>query len=165
MRKRDFLWLLAYPLYQIVGTLRHEGAHALAALMAGGHITEFVFWPTFREGSGMYWGYVQWQGAHSWSTLAAPYFADLVTFGIFFALCMGLRFKHRWLWLNAVILGMLSPLINSAYNYFNHSPNGDVVRLLAALPNWPVHAYFAVTLLLYAVGIYATLKYAPTQDP
>ena len=33
---RDWIWLFAYPAYQIIGTIRHEGSHALAVVMEGG---------------------------------------------------------------------------------------------------------------------------------
>ena len=31
LKREDLLWLLAYPLYQIIGTIRHEASHALLA--------------------------------------------------------------------------------------------------------------------------------------
>jgi hypothetical protein len=34
LKKTDLLWLLAYPIYQIIGTIRHEGSHALAGLLS-----------------------------------------------------------------------------------------------------------------------------------
>ena len=61
MKKSDWLWLLAYPLYQILGTIRHEAGHALAAWLQGAEITEFVFLPGMR-GEIFYWGYVRWTG-------------------------------------------------------------------------------------------------------
>ena len=47
MKKKDFLWLLLYPVYQTIGTFRHEGSHALAAMAEGAEVTQFVFWPSF----------------------------------------------------------------------------------------------------------------------
>jgi len=32
LQKRDLLWILAYPIYQIIGTIRHEGSHLLLCL-------------------------------------------------------------------------------------------------------------------------------------
>ncbi len=58
MRRADLLLALAYPLYQIVGTLRHEASHAAIARLEGTPIERFVFWPTIRDGLGFSWGYV-----------------------------------------------------------------------------------------------------------
>lgn len=49
--------LLLFPLYQTVGTIKHEGAHALAAIYAGFDIQRFVFWPQ-RDLGTFTWGYV-----------------------------------------------------------------------------------------------------------
>jgi hypothetical protein len=40
LQKRDMLWILAYPIYQIIGTIRHEGSHALVALLEGARVTD-----------------------------------------------------------------------------------------------------------------------------
>jgi hypothetical protein len=50
MKRKDLLWALAYPVYQIIGTLRHEGSHALAAMAEGAKVTKSVFWPNFHLG-------------------------------------------------------------------------------------------------------------------
>ena len=154
MKKTDLLWALAYPIYQTIGTIRHEAGHALVAWLQSARITEFVFFPG-RHGEIFYWGYVNWQGEITWTSLAGPYILDLLTFAVFFLICYKLPFKRHWLWLNLVIVGMISPLANSAYAYirsFSASTN-DVIRLLAALPAWPVHLYFIATLALYAIGL------------
>jgi hypothetical protein len=158
LRKRDLLWLLAYPLYQVIGTLRHELSHALVAWLEGATITEFKFIPT--QG---YWGYVRWSGPTDWLTLAAPYFVDLLTFVIFFWLCTSIKFHRHWLWLNAVIIGMLSPLVNTAYNYsgFIRGTN-DIGRLLQVLPPFAVHAYMVLTILLYCIGLWWVFKPHPS---
>ena len=56
MKRKDLLWGPAYPVYQIIGTIRHEGSHALAATAEGARVTNFVFWPSFDLG-GFQWGY------------------------------------------------------------------------------------------------------------
>jgi len=162
----DLLWALAYPVYQIVGTIRHEGSHALAALLEGATINEFVFWPT-RQEDHLVWGYVDWSGSTSWFATAAPYLADLITFFVFFYICTRIRFKRRWLWVNAVIIGLVSPMIDSAYNYMGYTNQlNDVGRLLMLLPAAAVHAYFLSTIALYCLGL-LTIAYAhrvPTQS-
>ena len=160
-RKTDFLWLLAYPLYQIIGTIRHEGSHALAAWLEGGTVTRFVFWPTVDQQRVFRWGYVQFGGPTSWLTLAAPYFADLLTFGLFFWLCVRFRFSRRWLWLNFVIIGLISPLANTVFNALGSGrPTNDIARLLHSLPPFAVYAYLVLTIALYCAGLWVVFKRA-----
>lgn len=162
LKKSDLLWLLAYPLYQIIGTMRHEASHGLVAWLGGATITKFVFWPTVDQQRGFRWGYVQWSGPTNGLTLAVPYFADLLTFGLFFWLCMCISFPHRWLWLNAVIIGLVSPLANTAYNYLGSAQGAnDIGRLLLILPPLAVHAYLALTMVLYGIGLWMVFKCAP----
>lgn len=153
MKKSDWLWILAYPVYQTIGTLRHEGGHALAAWLQGAQITEFVFLPGFRNGQ-LFFGYVSWIGETNWLTTAAPYFLDLITFLIFFTLTFSGRFKRHWLWVNLVIFGVLSPLLNSGYQYLKPGLGlrGDIGWLLETLPGGWVHLYMSLTLLLYLGG-------------
>lgn len=156
MKKTDLLWILAYPVYQIVGTLRHEASHALVILAQGGEILEFTFWPT----EGGYWGYTRWQGASmsaSGATAidAAPYLVDALTFLIFFAICMLMIFKWRWLWVNLIAFGIISPLVNSAYNYWVgvRTSRYDVGDLMAAISPTIVHTYFWMTMAAYLIGL------------
>jgi len=154
LNRKDLLWLLLYPLYQIVSTIRHEGGHALAATLEGAHVTRFVFWPSVNAGK-FYWGYAQWQGQTSWFSLAAPYLIDLLTAALTLVLLWRLSRLPRGLWLNIGIVGLLSPLVNSGYNYIGgwfYSAN-DVARLLDLLPLPLVHLYFLLTLGAYAAAI------------
>ncbi|MGD8730302.1 MAG: M50 family metallopeptidase [Anaerolineales bacterium] len=160
MRWKDFYWVLAYPIYQVIGTLRHESGHALAAIAFGGKIEEFVFLPT--QG---YWGYVRWDGPHNLFTIGAPYLLDLLTFLIFFAICMQFSFRRRWIWLNLVIIGVVSPLINSVYNCRqNPGRVNDVTILLRDGNETMVHAYFILTLSLYVAGLWILFTRAKTHD-
>jgi len=154
--------MLAAPIYIVYGTLRHEAFHALAVTLEGAKLIEFVFLPQFREGRGFRWGYVAWEGSIDWLVTAAPYFGDLVTFLVFLLLCMMLPFKHRWLWLNLIILGMASPLVNSLYNYSGGClfRRNDVGFLLIVLPGLLVHIYFIATMTLYAIGVYAAFRWS-----
>jgi hypothetical protein len=148
---KDFLWLLLYPVYQTIGTIRHEGSHALAAIAEGAEITNFVFWPTPGR-----WGWVSWHGSTTWFTTAAPYFCDLLTFFVAFSIVMVAKPKPRWLWFNILLIGMLSPFINSVANYGGGLAGNlnDVGKLLSTLDPIAVHLYFILTLLLYLWGIY-----------
>lgn len=152
LRRHDSLWLAAYPLYQLIGSLRHEASHALVAVLQGATIQEFVFWPSFT-GSAFRWGYVIWYGSTSWVATAAPYLCDLATFALFFLICARWRLRGHLLWVNLVAIGLVSPLVNSAYNYLiGLRGRGDVAQLLYEMPGAAVQTFFAVTLLLYAVA-------------
>lgn len=162
LRKTDFLWLLLWPLYQAIGTLRHEGSHALMALAQGARIQEFVFLPSISEDAGLLWGYVSWEGSTTWLTTAAPYLTDLLTYLVFFVICYCVVRIPRWLWLNLIIVGLISPLVDSLYNYQGGfwRPASDVARLLDVLPPLAVHLYFVATLLLYTAGLPVVFKHA-----
>lgn len=158
LARRDLLWLLAIPLYVLIGTLRHELSHAIVALLLGGQIERLVFWPTWSE-TGFRWGYVVWYGRVALVVTVAPYLCDLAMFALFFVICKRIRFRRHWVWVNLVIIGLISPLLNSAYNYVRGlMGSGDVARLLGELPDPAVHAYFAVTLCLYVIGLFLVLR-------
>jgi len=148
---RDSVWLLAYPLYQTIGTIRHEGAHAVAILLEGGRVDEFVFWPTWGER--FYWGYVRWSGRADWLVSAAPYLLDLITFAVFYLICTRARIRQHQLWVNLAAIGLISPSINSGYRYVSSFFRvGDLTPVMAALPPLVVHAYFILTLALYVLA-------------
>ncbi len=160
LHQKDLYWLLLYPLYQILSTIRHEGGHALAATLEGAQVDRFVFWPTMENGH-FYWGFAQWQGQATWFSLGAPYLIDLLTVSLIFVLLWRAAGLPRWLWLNLGIVGLLSPLVNSAYNYIGSwaSSGNDVARLLGLLPPLWVHLYFWLSFSAYAAAIWFTLRH------
>jgi hypothetical protein len=149
IRKRDWLWLFAFPLYLLISTFRHESAHAVVAYLQGVDIQKLVFWPSFYNGK-FYFGYVLWQGEITWLALAAPYLFDIITYSFVFPLVFVKTFRRHWLWLNLVIIGLISPLVNSGYNYLRGS---DVRRLHEKLPNLLVHGCFLLGLGLGLFGL------------
>ena len=155
MKRKDLLWILAYPIYQTIGTIRHEGSHALAAMAEGAKVTEFVFWPSFFN-ERLYWGHVTWHGSTTWFTMAAPYFCDLITFFVALLIILEAKPERRCLWINILIIGVVSPFFNSAYNYVRGlaSGRGDAAHLLSVLEPTAVHLYFILVLLFYAWGLY-----------
>jgi len=158
LARRDLVWLLASPLYLLIGTLRHELSHAIVALLRGAVIEEFVFWPTWSDW-GFRWGYVVWFGPVTLIVTAAPYLCDLATFAVFFVICTRVRFRRHWVWVNLAIIGLISPLVNTAYNYVRGVMGvGDVARLFGELPDPLVHAYLVVTLSTYLAGLWVALK-------
>src|SRR4051812_23211718 len=105
MKKSDAWWLLAYPIYQFIGTSRHEFSHAAAAIWQGAHITGVKLLPSVHPTMGFLWGYVNFKGGHpDWVTISAPYFCDLLTFACFGFLCIHFRRMPHWLWLNVFVL-------------------------------------------------------------
>ena len=158
MKKRDLFWLLATPIYLTIGTIRHEAAHALMAWRQGAEITEFVFLPGYR-GDQFFFGYVRWTGGETnWLVTAGPYLLDLLTFATFFLVCYRGKLKQHWLWLNLVIIGLISPLINSGYQYFKPGlgMQGDIGWLLERVPPTLVHGYMIGTIVLYLIGLILT---------
>ena len=77
-------------------------------------------------------------------------------------------FKRRWIWLNLIAIGIISPLVNSIHNYRGglEGPN-DVGRLLKLWPDNIVHGYFWLTISLYLVGlvIVFSLSRTATSQP
>jgi hypothetical protein len=166
LRKSDILWLLAFPLYEIIGTARHEGSHALVALIEGAKIEQFVILPSIKSYQALLegrilWGYVVWSGPTDWVPVAAPYLCDLLTYLVFFFVCTRLSFRRHWAWVNLIIVGLISPLVNSGYQYVIAfiGRGTDIPWLLNALPPLAIHVYFAVTLALYVLGLLAILLF------
>ena len=150
IRKRDWVWLLFLPVYLIIGTFRHEFSHALVTHLQGAEITKFTFWPSIHENGTFYFGYVMLRGETSWLVDAAPYLFDIITYAIFYPLVFFLPFRKHWIWLNLVIIGVISPIINSLYNYLFGS---DVEKMMAALPDLMVHGFFLLGLGLTLIGL------------
>lgn len=162
-RNFDLLWILASPLYLSLGIIRHEGSHVLAAVGEGATITEFSFIPSVRPDGGFAWGYVLVDGDVSWLTGAAPYVCDLATFLTVLPICLFVDFKRRWIWLNLVILGILSPLVNSLNNYITgYTRGGDVGYLRQVMGSIAVDTYFSVTIGAYLIGLFVVLCYSKT---
>jgi Peptidase M50B-like len=164
MRWTDLWWLLAYPLYQTFGTIRHEGSHALAAKIEGANIEKFVIYPQTDLGR-FTWGYTQWSPASAtgWFTDFAPYLCDLIWFVGFFFIVTRVNLRWHALWLNVVIVGLISPLVNSAVQWIAGmiNPAADVAKVLDVAPDGLIHLYFLLTLAAYVVGLVAVFFRVP----
>ncbi len=165
LRLTDLWWILAYPVYQIFGTIRHEGSHAIAASLEGAKVTKFVIYPQTDLGR-FTWGYTEWQGGDpGWFTDAAPYLGDLIWFALFFFLLTRINWGDLHLvWLNLAIIGLLSPLVNSFSQWMIGifgSKEADVAKWLAECPDFFVHAYFFLTCGAYVLAILAILWQLP----
>lgn len=118
----DLLWhLLAYPIYQVLGTIRHEGAHAIVAKLYGAEILEFKFLPFRRDGR-FYWGYVGWHGDLDAAQVSvvkkAPYLVNVLLVVVWFVVSRAYAFEQfHWFAFTTAML-LVSPVIDSAYNLF-----------------------------------------------
>ncbi len=155
MKRSDCWWLLAWPAYQLIGTARHELSHAAVAAWQGARITRIEILPSFQP-EGFLWGYVNWRGGHvNALATAAPYFCDLALFVVFLPLCMLAVRAPRWLWINAFVIGLLSPLLDTAANYSKlfRRETGDVNELVARFSPAAIHAVFLAVMVFYLIGI------------
>ena len=161
MKKIDLLWLLALPIYQVIGTARHELSHAAAAVLEGAHVAEVRVLPSIDPVTGFLWGYVRWGGGHpTWVTTPAPYFCDLLVFAVFVPLCVLIPRMPRWLWLNCFVIGVASPLLDAVYNYQKVFTRryGDVNELMTVFPEVAVHATFLGLIALFCLGSWAAIR-------
>jgi len=167
MKKADALWLLALPVYLVIGTARHELSHALVAAMQGARIFEIQVLPSIRPEGGFAFGCVNHSDVHlQWVVDAAPYLCDVLFFVIFFAICRLATRTPRWLWINCFIIGLLSPGINTAYNYSKlfWASRGDVNDLVSVFPSVLIHAVFLPALAVFAAGIWFVLRARRQSD-
>lgn len=114
-------WILnivLYPIYQILGTLKHEGAHALGAKIQGLRILEFRYLPSRIDGR-WYWGYVRFDGMPNTTTRLMPYYVDAIVFIIGVSLFWTNEewwAQHAQLFLPSFILTIILPIVDVIYN-------------------------------------------------
>jgi hypothetical protein len=163
-----FLLLLMWPIYQIIGTARHELSHAVMARWQGATITGIHVLPSWRPGAGLYWGSTSWSGGHTtWLVGAAPYFYDLLTALLFTWICSRLIRRNWWLWFHCWAFGLWSPLLNSACAYlFGIRPasRNDVASVMRSAPKELVHLWFIVTLAFYAFAVWSSARSRRAHD-
>lgn len=117
-----FWHLLAYPLYQIVSTFRHEGSHAAEVWFHGGVVVQFKILPHFYRGD-FYWGRVRWitpfSAAYALAILRAPYAVNAASIAWGFvlarAIAVGLVQMNHWTRFGLIML-LVSPAIDTLYN-------------------------------------------------
>ncbi len=162
LRKTDWVWFLAFPIYLWIAIIRHEGSHALIAFWEGATIQQFGFLPTFSGKYGFLFGYIAMQGDTTWLTIAAPYFGNLITFSATFLICMYPGCLPRWIWLNMVIIGIVFPLLDTLYNYQNGfwRSHSDMAKLLQQIPAAWVHSALILSVILYCTGLLVVFKYS-----
>lgn len=134
-------------------TSRHEGSHALAASLEGATIEEVRLLPGIHPELGFYFGYVKHSGDTSWLTDAAPFLSDAaLILATIVLLTLPMSGRARFL---VVLFGLLSPLIDLAYNYQGGfwRAGTDVNDLFAVLPDWIVHAFFVVAMAVAVMSM------------
>jgi hypothetical protein len=163
-------WALLYPLYQIIGTARHELSHAVTGVLQGGTLLDIRLLPMHDPVRGWFWGYARFAGPTHWTVAAAPYATAIALFALGAWICSRFRGMPAWMWMNCFILGVLSPCFDIAYNlakvYFRG--NGDVYELMRALGPIRVQAIFLGALIAMGVGIGAMIRArlsAPASAP
>ena len=157
---RDWLWALGLPIYILIGTARHELSHAFAATLEGAHVESIHLIPSLPPHRGVLWGYVNWSGTTTWLSLAAPYFCDLLTFLLGVWIFRSRITMPRWVRIQVFVIGVLSPAINSLFNYQAglYNPSADVARVVKSVPLVWVGAWVVGSLALYGVGIFSLVK-------
>ncbi|HSN72855.1 MAG TPA: hypothetical protein VLT59_15165 [Steroidobacteraceae bacterium] len=131
LRWPDTIWHIIPGLiiYQILGTARHELAHALAFKLYGWKVTRLFITPHIYQGS-FYWGRcmaeVQGGARHSSHIHLAPYEACALSL-----LCWGvvartwpppwtLNDRLAWnLWAAFTAMFLISPVVDTVYNLWN----------------------------------------------
>lgn len=123
--------------------MRHEGSHALAAVLGGSEITRIRLLPGIHDELGFYFGYVEYSGEANWLTDAAPFIADILLLTIAAILLARVVRATRWRFL-LLLFGIISPLVDLVYGYFSGlwREGSDVADLLAQLHPIPVHLFF-----------------------
>ena len=104
-----------YPLYQVLSTVRHELSHAVAARLSGLRIAELRVLPGVHDGR-WYWGWTGWEGTPNVHCHLAPYYVDLacLPLGIWIAAAPPAWPFHAWA--AAVVMLLVSPLVDVLYN-------------------------------------------------
>jgi len=115
-----YLWhILAYPLYQILSTIRHELAHAIVVTATGGTVIEFNVFPHKRNAR-WYWGYTRWLTFDGWKPSAhvylAPYYVNLICGGVWIYLRNNVPFQNEHWWIFTTVMLAISPVVDTLYN-------------------------------------------------
>ena len=126
--------VVGYPIYQILGTIRHELSHALAYWLAGYGVKELRVFP-FRDKDGtFYWGRIvpepRMGAKHTIHMHLAPYYTNTVLVGgwVVFALALWQRIEtldavnrleYNLLLMFAILL-FVSPIVDTGYNLYKY---------------------------------------------
>lgn len=150
LRWPDVLWHIipGLVIYQIIGTIRHELAHALAYKLCGWKITGIYVLP-HKHNDTFYWGRItaELQGGakHSVHLYMAPYEIALLSVLGWFAVANWLpppwvaNEQLAWnLWAMVTAQFLISPIVDTAYNLWKYirRNSGDFRQ---AITYWETH--------------------------
>jgi len=125
--------VLLIPIYQIISTLRHEGAHALTAMAYGFPIITFKVLPHRFEGN-FYWGRVSWLPTDKDRSLIymMPYIVNLLFIAVGVLLTKLVEWSSFHIYAVAMILLVISPAIDMVYNFGKYlfCRRGDFAQIL-----------------------------------
>lgn len=117
--------LLVAPVYLVLGTIKHELAHALMGWAHGYHVEAIYVFPRIVNGH-FVWGYTAWEKPDPglemprvWEIMiyGAPYFVDLILIGLGFVFVP--RFTcHEHVWTFMVMLHWVLPVVDIAWASF-----------------------------------------------
>lgn len=110
--------LIGYPLYQILGTIRHELSHALAGIIQGIGVREIHVLPSHIDGK-WYWGFVRYgvSDLPRWWVYLMPYFVNIlhIIAGLWLVPYVA-KFGIIHAWYAAIVLTLFSPVLDVVYN-------------------------------------------------
>jgi hypothetical protein len=115
-----WIHILLYPVYQIMGTVRHELSHAFSAVWHGADIEEIKVLPHRRDGV-LYFGYISWVGDltddQRIKVYMAPYFSS-VLFMLLWVSMLTIEWTLEGFHSFAVmtIICLISPVVDILYN-------------------------------------------------
>jgi hypothetical protein len=128
-------------------------------LAQGGRISGFSVLPSDRG-----WGFVQFQGGQiDWLTFAAPYLGDALVFAVGYVWAFRIPPDRRWLFVNVLVIMMLSPLINTTYNSVGGlaSSGSDFFWLGRQFGATSVTMASGLAIASYGYGIFRVLTRSP----
>jgi hypothetical protein len=150
LRWPDAVWHIIPGLliYQILGTIRHELAHALAFRLCGWKLTGVYVLPHWH-GGGFYWGRctaeLQGGAKHSVHISLAPYEVGALSAALWFAVMKWLpppwaaSDRLSWnLWAAFTAMFLISPVVDFLYNLGKmlFAKRGDIYK---AVQYWETH--------------------------
>lgn len=164
LKKTNLSWLLGLPVYILINSLRHEISNAFMVWLTNGKLLHFSFLPGFSTSGWLEYGSIRWVGGVEWLILAAPYIGDLLFFSLIAYFCHEKQFKNQWLLTNLIIIGLLSPIFNTGYEYFSSIfKQTDVTHLIELMPlDELVHIAFVMVLGFYVLVFNAVLHSSAT---
>ena len=141
-----YLWhILAYPIYQILSTIRHELSHAVAYWLSGWRVTEIKVLPSKVDGR-FYWGYIRVEPKNHYNLnihmALAPHYVNLISITAWLSWYLNdypwIRSDATHTWIIITVLGLISPAVDFGYGLLKSiiTNHGDFA---SALKIWRIN--------------------------